>query len=151
MLDRQHIGRSLRRATRTVETGRLRFFLDVIGDKEAAFAAHDGEHPLRVPPTYLFCLEMMDDPDPLYWLNDLGVNLMHILHGQQRFDYHASAFAGDTLTFDASIGDIYDKKGGALQFIVKKTEVRNQDDVRIATLSSTVVYRDPAAGRAGSK
>jgi len=150
MLDRQHIGRSLRRATRTVETGRLRFFLDVIGDKEGAFATREGER-LRVPPTYLFCLEMMDDPDPLYWLNELGVNLMHILHGQQRFDYHAPAFAGDTLTFDASIGDIYDKKGGALQFIVKKTEVRNQADVRIATLSSTVVYRDPAAGRERSK
>jgi hypothetical protein len=179
MLDRQHIGRTLRRATRTVETGRLRFFLDVIGDKEGAFATHEAEQlspgrsedscspprgadavprgrgptdkRLRVPPTYLFCLEMMDDPDPLYWLNDLGVNLMHILHGQQRFDYHASAFAGDTLTFDASIGDIYDKKGGALQFIVKKTEVRNQDDVRIATLSSTVVYRDPAAARERGK
>jgi hypothetical protein len=151
MLDRQHIGEALRRATRTVEAGRLRFFLDVIGEKERAFAADGGARSLRVPPTYLFCLEMMDDPDPLYWLKDLGVNLLHILHGLQRFDYHAPAFAGDTLVFDASIGDIYDKKGGALQFIVKRTEVRNQADVRIATLSSTVVYRDPVAGRERSQ
>ena len=147
MLDRQHIGKALRRATRTVEAGRLRFFLDVIGEKERAFAAEEDARSLRVPPTYLFCLEMMDDPDPLYWLKDIGVDLLHILHGQQRFEYHASAFAGDTLVFDASIGNIYDKKGGALQFIVKKTEVRNQAGAHVATLSSTVVYRDPAAGR----
>ena len=151
MLDRQHIGRSLPSVTRRVEEGRLRFFLDVIGDREAAFAAPAHGRPLRVPPTYLFCLQMMDDPEPVRWLTDLGVNLMHILHGQQRFDYHAPAFAGDTLTFDASIADIYDKKGGALQFIVKKTQVRNQASAHIATLSSTVVYRDPAAASGRSK
>ena len=144
MLDRQHIGKQLRRVTRTVEAGRLRFFLDVIGEK----ADDPGDEPgsaLRVPPTYLFCLEMMGDPDPLDWLKALGVNLLYILHGEQRFDYHAPAFAGDRLSFAPSIADIYDKKGGALQFIVKHTEVRNQHDARIATLVSTVVVRDPAA------
>jgi len=95
MIDSKHIGRTLRRVTRTVEAGQLRFFLNVIGEKDRAFAAKDAGQPLRVPPTYLFCLEMIDDPDPLYWLNELGVDLLHILHGQQRFDYHAPAFAGD--------------------------------------------------------
>jgi acyl dehydratase len=87
----------------------------------------------------------MDDPDPLDWLKSLGVNLLHILHGQQRFDYRAPVFAGDRLSFDARIADIYEKKNGALQFIVKHTEVRNQDDASVATLASTVVYRDPSA------
>ncbi len=146
MLDRQQIGRTLKRVTRSVEAGRLRFFLEVIGEKEKAHAgseAGSAGHLLRVPPTYFFCLEMMDDPDPLYWLKDLGVNLMYILHGQQRFDYHAPAFAGDSLSFDASISDIYDKKGGAMEFVVKKTEVHNQNGLHIATLASTVVYRHP--------
>lgn len=145
MLDRQHIGKALGRVTRTVEAGRLRFFLDVIGDRQAAQADPGSDRGLRVPPTYLFCLEMMDDPKPLAWLTDIGVDLLYILHGQQRFDYHASAFAGDRLSFDATITDIYDKKGGALQFVVKQTQVRNQDDRRVATLSTTVVYREPVA------
>ncbi|HSV71995.1 MAG TPA: MaoC family dehydratase N-terminal domain-containing protein [Methylibium sp.] len=149
MLDRQHIGKVLSRVTRTVEAGRLRFFLDVIGDRQAARADPSSDpgsdRGLRVPPTYLFCLEMMDDPEPLAWLTDIGVNLLYILHGQQRFDYHAPAFAGDRLSFDATITDIYDKKGGALQFVVKQTQVRNQDDRRVATLSTTVVYREPVA------
>jgi len=144
MIDRKHIGHSLRRVTRTVEAGQLRLFLNVIGEKERAFAAKDAGRALQVPPTYLFCLEMIDDPDPLYWLAELQVNLLHILHGQQRFDYHAPAFAGDVLTFEASIEDIQAKKEGALQFIYKKTQVGNQAGARVATLSSTVIYRDPA-------
>lgn len=144
MIDNKHIGRSLRRVTRTVEPGQLRFFLDVIGDKHSAATARAAGRALQVPPTYLFCLEMIDDPDPLYWLAELEVKLLHILHGQQRFDYHAPAFAGDVLSFEASIQDIQQKKDGALQFIFKKTEVRNQADVHIATLASTVIYRDPA-------
>jgi hypothetical protein len=145
MLNREYIGRRLRSVTRTVEAGRLRFFLDTVGDKAQAFANPGDDAALRAPPTYLFCLEMMDDPDPLDWLKTLGVNLLHILHGQQRFDYRAPVFAGDRLTFDASIADIYEKKNGALQFIVKHTEVRNQHDASVATLASTVVYRDPSA------
>lgn len=141
MLDTSLIGKAMPRVSRDVETGRLRFFLQAIGDTERAFA---GAGSLQVPPTYLFCLEMLDEPDPLAWLKGLGVNLMHILHGTQRFEYHAPAHAGDRLAFDSRIEDIYAKKGGALQFVVKKTVVTNQVGARIATLTSTVVYRDPA-------
>jgi len=150
MISREHIGRH-RRATRQVELGQLRFFLSAIGEKEAAFAALAPGQRLQVPPTYLFCLEMIDDPDPLDWLTGMGVNLLHILHGQQRFDYHAPAWSGDTLEFDMCIEDIQEKKGGAMQFILKKTEVRNQHGALVATLSSTVIYRDPAHQGKGGK
>lgn len=141
MLDRSHIGKTFPRITREVEIGRLRFFFDVIGERERAFS--DGVR-LQVPPTYLFCLEMMDSADPVAWLKEIGVNLMHILHGTQRFDYHAPTYAGDRLHFESDIQDIYEKKGGALQFVVRRTRVHRDDGVAIATLTSTVVYRDPA-------
>jgi hypothetical protein len=141
LLDRSHIGKTFAPVTRDVEAGRLRFFLDVIGDRERAFSK---EGRLRVPPTYLFCLEMMDEPDPVAWLKGIGVNLMHILHGTQRFTYHGPSFAGDRLTFESRIDDIYEKKGGALQFIIRQTSVRHEGGDRVATLASTVVYRDPA-------
>ncbi len=150
MISREHIGRH-RRATRQVELGQLRFFLNVIGEKEAAFTALAPGQRLQVPPTYFFCLEMIDDPDPLDWLTGMGVNLLHILHGQQRFDYHAPAWSGDTLEFDMCIEGIEEKKGGAMQFILKKTEVRNQHGTLVATLQSTVIYRDPAYQGKGGK
>ncbi|MNF06367.1 hypothetical protein D3C80_2063010 [compost metagenome] len=49
--------------------------------------------------------------------------------------------AGDTLTFDTRVADVYDKKGGALQFVVNETRVTNQDGEHIADLRSSLVQR----------
>lgn len=140
LLDRGQIGKQIHRVTRDVEPGRLRFFLQAIGECDRAFAVTDR---LQVPPTYLLCLEMLDDPDPVAWLKGIGINLMHILHGTQRFDYHTPAYAGDRLTFESDIQDIYEKKGGALQFVVRRTRVTRGEEP-VATLASTIIYRDPA-------
>jgi len=42
----------------------------------------------------------------------LQVDLGRILHAEQAFDYHRMAYAGDTLHFDTTVSDVYDKKGG---------------------------------------
>ncbi len=64
------------------------------------------------------------------------MNLQHILHGEQSFEYLAMAFAGDRLTFESVITDIYDKKGGALEFVVAQTTVHNQDGVLVCRLKA---------------
>ncbi|MCY1247374.1 hypothetical protein D3C80_2149970 [compost metagenome] len=65
-----------------------------------------------------------------------------MLHGEQQFIYHAMAYAGDTLTFDVKVVDIYQKKGGALDFLVRETRVTNQDGKHIADLRSIGVQRN---------
>ncbi len=50
-----------------------------------------------------------------------ALDLARILHGEQAFDYHQMAYAGDTLRFETTVTDIYDKKGGALHFAVVNT------------------------------
>ncbi len=54
--------------------------------------------PTPVPPTYLFCLEMMDAERPFEFLTELKIDLARVLHGEQRFTYHAPAVVGDKLT-----------------------------------------------------
>lgn len=132
------------------EHGRLRFFARATGqqnpvysDTEAARAA--GHRDLPVPPTFLFCLEM-DDPGRGSFLGDLGIDIRTILHAGQRFDFHDQAYAGDTLTFCTEVKDVYSKKGGALEFIVRATHV-TRDETPIATLTTTIVVRDPKAGK----
>jgi acyl dehydratase len=129
-----------------VETGRLCFFAKAIGetdpvytDEAAARAA--GHRALPVPPTFLFCLEM-ERPDPFGWLAELGLDLGRILHGEQSFTYHAPCYAGDTLHFETKITDSYEKKGGALLFIVKDAVVRNQDGAHVADLRTTLAQRN---------
>ena len=129
-----------------VEKGRLRFFAKAIGetdpvytDEEAAHAA--GYRSLLAPPTMAFCLEM-DKPEPFAVLKELGVDLGRILHGEQAFEYHADICAGDTLTYRTKVSDIFDKKDGALEFIVEDTTVTNQEGARVATMRRTIVVRN---------
>lgn len=145
MLDRSLIGQALSSHEALVERGRLRFFAKAIGetdpmytDEAAAQAA--GHASLPVPPTFLFCLEM-EQPDPFAWLSRVGLDLARVLHGEQLFSYHAMAYAGETLRFESRIADIYDKKGGALEFLVKETRVSNRQGVHIADLRSVIVQR----------
>ncbi|MFE0426330.1 MaoC family dehydratase N-terminal domain-containing protein [Streptomyces sp. NPDC058953] len=132
------------------ERGRLRFFAKATGQHDPAYSDLDaaraaGHRDLPVPPTFFFCMEM-DNPDRGAFLRDLGIDVRTILHGGQEFAYHAPAYAGETLAFANEVTDVYSKKGGALDFIVRTTRV-TRDGEPIATLTSTTVVRDPKATR----
>ncbi|MFF2503029.1 MaoC family dehydratase N-terminal domain-containing protein [Streptomyces sp. NPDC058067] len=134
----------------SAERGRLRFFAEATGqtdpvwtDLAAARAA--GHRDLPIPPTFFFCLEV-DNPQGSSFLTDLGVDVRTILHGGQEFVFHAQAYAGDTLAYVTEVRDVYSKKGGALEFIVRDTHV-TRDGEDIATLTSTIVVRDPKAAK----
>lgn len=147
MVDQSAVGRAFTPVTARVEPGRLRFFLDTIGetnplyrDEKAAQAA--GYGAAAVPPTYLFCLEMMDATEPFEFLRALDIDLARVLHGEQRFDYRAPVAVGDTVTFRPRVTGVTEKKGGAMTLVVVETEVTNQHGVHVANLSRTVVVRN---------
>ena len=147
MIDRRHIGHEMPPFCVAVERGRLRFFAKATGQDDPVYsdddAARAAGHPaLPVPPTFLFCLEM-DGPNPAAVRELLGLDYKRILHGEQGFTFHRLAHAGDTLRFEQRIDDIYDKKGGALEFIVRKTRVSNQRGEPVADLRCVTVYRNP--------
>ncbi|WP_406236860.1 MaoC family dehydratase N-terminal domain-containing protein [Nocardia sp. NBC_01009] len=150
-VDPSVIGKQLPPTTSTIEAGRLRFFAEAIGetnpvftDLEAARAA--GHADLPVPPTFLFGIEL-ENPDSFAWLADLGVDLRRVLHGEQSFTYHSTAVAGDVLTATPTIGNVYSKKGGALQFIEKTSKVTRANGDLVAELKSIIVVRNPEAGK----
>ncbi|WP_342625545.1 MaoC family dehydratase N-terminal domain-containing protein [Pseudomonas alkylphenolica] len=146
MADHSLIGRSLGVTTAEVEKGRLRFFAKAIGetdplytDESAARAA--GYKSLPVPPTFLMCLESEGRDTDHIVQSIFGFDLGRILHAEQGFVYHRMAFAGDVLTFDTRVVDVYEKKGGALTFVVQQTRVTNQDGEHIADIRSSLVQR----------
>lgn len=146
MIDRQYIGHTMPKFSATVEKGRLRFFAKAIGQTDPVYtdeaAAQAAGHPgLPVPPTFLFCLEM-ESPDPAAIRNLLGLDYRRLLHGEQGFTYHRMAYAGDVLSFEQRIEDIYDKKGGALDFVLRKTRVTNQRGEHVADLRTVTVQRN---------
>jgi acyl dehydratase len=146
MMDRRYIGHTLPAFQVPVEAGRLRFFAKATGQTDPIYideaAARDAGHRgLPVPPTFLFCLEM-EAPNPAAIRELLGMDYRTLLHGEQGFTYHAMAYAGDTLRFEQRIADIYDKKAGALEFVVRQTRVSNQRDELVAELRCVTVVRN---------
>jgi acyl dehydratase len=146
MIDRRHIGHALPAFEVLVEAGRLRFFAKATGQTDPVYldaaAARDAGHPhLPVPPTFLFCLEM-EAPDPAALRKLLGIDYRRILHGEQHFRYHAMAHAGDLLLYEPRIVDIFDKKGGALEFVKRQTRVSNQRGELAAELTCVTVVRN---------
>ena len=139
MVDQSAVGRAFTPVTAHVEPGRLRFFLNTLGEDNPVY--RDAE-AAPVPPTYLFCLEMMDAAEPFEFLTALDIDLARVLHGEQRFDYHAPVVVGDTLTFKPKVTSVTEKKGGAMTLVVVETRVTNQNGVHVADVSRTVVIRN---------
>ncbi|MPY85553.1 MAG: MaoC family dehydratase [Actinophytocola sp.] len=129
-----------------VERGRLRFFAKAIGETDPVYSDTDaakraGHSDLPVPPTFLFSMEL-ESPDPFGYLADLGVDLRRVLHGEQSFTYHSMAHAGETLTLQPRIVDVLSKKGGAMEFLLKRTDI-TRDGELVAEATSTIIVRNP--------
>lgn len=145
MIDKKHIGMKLPTYKATAEAGQLRFFAKAVGETNPIYtdeaAARDAGHPgLPLPPTFLFSLEFQIPSNA--WRDELGIVTSRILHGEESFRYHRMAYAGDTLQFETRIADIYDKKAGALEFVVRESRVSNQRGEHVADLRSVLVQRN---------
>lgn len=146
MIDKKHIGLKSTPHRVEVEKGRLRFFAKAIGetdplyfDDDAAKAA--GYASLPAPPTFAFCLGM-EKTNPFEDLETMGIDLGKVLHAEQKFTYHTSICAGDRLSFETEVSDIYEKKGGALEFVIQDCCVKNQNGTLVAELRRVIVVRN---------
>ncbi len=146
MLDKSKIGHEFPSFTVEVEKGRLRFFAKAIGetnpvytDESAAQAA--GYPAIPAPPTYMFSVDL-DGPELLPIIGLLDLDIGRILHGSQEFDYLGQIYAGDSVTQQCKIVDIFDKKGGALEFVVQESSYTNQNGELVGKARQTLVYRN---------
>ncbi|MFD9697544.1 MaoC family dehydratase N-terminal domain-containing protein [Lentzea sp. NPDC059081] len=134
----------------TVERGKLVFFAAATGQDDPVYrdpaAARAAGHPdVPVPPSYYFSLEL-SGPQPFDYLVELGVDLRHVLHGEQSFTYHRLAHAGDTLVLRPRITEVASKKGGALELLTKTTEI-TRDGSLVAEATAVIVVRHPVGAR----
>ena len=145
MIDRKFIGYQLKPSVLTVDRTRLQFFAKAIGEKDPVYvdpaaARAAGYADVPAPPTFLFAAEL-DSGANDQLLADLDIPLAKLLHGEQSFRYFKPVCAGDTVTVQSTITDIYDKKGGKLEFAVKDSRVTNQREELVAELRTVLVVR----------
>ncbi|TRZ97547.1 MAG: MaoC family dehydratase [Rhodocyclaceae bacterium] len=145
MIDKKWIGHELPPAVLPIERTRLQFFAKAIGETDPVYtdvaAAREAGYPdLPAPPTFLFAAELDSGAIDLL-LERLEIPLPKLLHGEQGFSYHRPACVGDTVTVRSVIQDIYDKRNGALEFVVKSSSATNQRGELVAELRTVIVCR----------
>lgn len=144
-LDRALVGYE-QSATVDVERGRLRMFAHAIGEPDPVFSDLDAAQAAGYPdlpalPTALFGLEL-ESSDTFEVLTRHGADLNNMLHGEQKFTYHEQVHAGEQLTFRSRFVEMYEKSGGALEFVVRHTDVL-RDDVLVAEMDNVAIIRNP--------
>ncbi len=146
MIDKKFIGKKSPPREVEVEKGQLRFFAKAVGESnpvytDEASARDAGYRSLPAPPTFVLSLNLAQ-PDPFSKYTEMGVHLEKILHGEQQFEYLAPICAGDRITLESTIVDIFEKKGGALEFVIEETSASNQHNELVARSVQTIIVRN---------
>jgi hydroxyacyl-ACP dehydratase HTD2-like protein with hotdog domain len=148
MIDRALIGTATQPTCVSVDAWRVKLFCEAIGetdplywDDSAARAA--GHRACPVPPTFMKALES-EHCSSAALLERLHVPVAKVLHAEQSFDYQQTVHVGDTVEITRCVTDIYDKRDGALTFIVVQTRYRvgTQD---MASSVQTILVRNQQA------
>jgi acyl dehydratase len=143
MLDSRHIGLELPAFDVEVEKGALLNFARALGetnpiytDEAAARAA--GFRSIVAMPTFPVVAGTRDE---LTWgmVKTLGVEPAKILHGSQRYVWHAPICAGDRLRGIKRVVNLFQKK--ALGFIETVIEYRDPQGVLVCEDFCTFVVR----------
>ncbi|MBE2277507.1 MAG: MaoC family dehydratase N-terminal domain-containing protein [Rhodobacteraceae bacterium] len=134
-----------------VERGRLRLYAKAIGETnpvytDVAAARAQGYPDLPAPPSFLGNAVELDIPEPLSWMSAVGIDITSTLHGEQSMVYHKMVFAGDSLLLARRIVDVYVKKAGTLEFVVKRTDVLRGNDL-VAEAYCSIAVLHPEAGK----
>lgn len=145
MIDRQHIGYTTAPTRVAVDPWRVRLFCQAIGETSPVHwdeaAARDAGHAgCPVPPTFLKALEA-EHCSSAALLRHLQVSVGQVLHAEQSFTLLSPVHVGDQVDITRSITDLYDKRDGALSFIVVQTAYRvGERDA--ATSVQTILVRN---------
>ena len=145
-MDTSIIGASLGTVTFPVERGKVREFATAILDDNPLYLEEEAP---AAPPTFTmtqqFWPSTFDEPPP-----DLGINFAMVVHGEQEYEYLEPVHAGDTLTGETRVADVYTKegkRGGTLTFVVLETRFSNQHGKEAVVARNVIIETSrPASG-----
>ena len=146
MITKSIIGKEYAPFMVEIEKRWVRSFAEAIGETDPVYfdesvAKARGYRSLPAPPTFPFAM-IMERNQSFMLLDELGIDKRHAMHAEQSFAYHANLCAGDVVTGRQKVIDVYDKKNGALEFLVTEIRMENQRGEHVCDLRTTVVVRN---------
>ena len=121
MPSKDMIGRVLSTGSATVTAQHVVEFADALGDSDPRYRGTSAV----APPTYPIAFMVQAMSGGMETFQELNLNFMTLVHGEQEFEYRRPIRVGETLALTGRIADIYEKQsssGGILDFVVLETE-----------------------------
>jgi len=148
MADLSKVGTEYPPITWEIERGKIREFAKAIGDfdpiyqdKEAAIKA--GYEDTPAPPTFLTVPMMWCDKMPAV-INDLKINFMMVLHGEEEYEYYRQMYPGDVITGTPKVTRMEEKtskSGAKMDMVTLEVLYTNQKGEKVAKARSLLVER----------
>ena len=148
MADSTKVGKTYDPIVWEVERGKIREMAKAIGDpnpiyldKEAAI--REGYRDTPVPPTFLTVPMMWSYSMPVL-INDLKINFMMVLHGEEEYEYYRDIYPGDTITGIPKVVSVEEKTskaGKKMDMITVEILYRNQNNEDVARARTLLVER----------
>ncbi len=144
-----HIGFMTAPTKIVVNPWRVRLFCKAIGETNPVYedvevARSAGHRECLVPPTFLKALES-EHCSSAVLLDLLGIPMRRVLHVEQSFSLHGEVHVGDEVEITREITDMYDKRAGALSFIVVRTRFKVEDVLACDSIQTLMVRNEVAA------
>ncbi len=148
MANKAMIGKELPPVTAAIDPESVRAFARALGETDPLYldeqaAAKGPFGGIVAPPTYPIAFMAQSMAGAASWFDDLGLDFMTLVHGEQEFEYRRPVRAGETLTLTARIKDVYEKQGrsGVLDILVLETEAQDASGAEVFASRQTLVSK----------
>ena len=148
MADLLKVGTEYPPITWEVERGKIRELSQAIGDpnpiyldKEAAVAQGYTDTP--APPTFLTVPMMWCARMPAI-IEDLKINIMMVLHGEEVYEYYREIYPGDIITGTPKVINAEEKEtksGSKMDMVTMEVVYKNQRGEDVAKARSLIIER----------
>ena len=149
MFDKSKIGQSFPPFTFEVERGKVRELALAIGDDNPIFHSKENAQAAGYPdvplyPTSPTTFAFWGNKNMVDQLADLGINLMHVLHGEEDYEYLAPIYPGDILTGAMRLVDAKSRhtQGGSMDILYIEINYTNQHDRLVFKARQVMVVRE---------
>jgi len=135
-----------------VEAGKIAEFAEAITDVDSLYlddtgdtARERGFENVPAPPTFTMSAAFFRERQDMEGRPDVTFDRSRTVHGEQSFEYERPPVAGDVLSADGELRDIYQKEGasGPMTFAEWEATYRDQDGDPVVRAFSTVIELPP--------
>ena len=150
MFDTSKIGQSFAPFTIEIQRNKIHELNAAIGDENPIYhnrtAAQNAGFPdVPLSPTASTMFSHWGYRQDGISLADLGINLAHILHGEEEYDYLAPIYPGDVLTGTTTLVDGKKRQGSgghSMDILMMETRYVNQKEQPVLNTRTTIVVRE---------